>query len=120
MTPFLLLAFQLAAAPLTYDQAKALADTYEASLDASAKSALVKIQGDAIAVAFGNCANRAESPIKSFTVVAHVGENGTTDRTWLKGDTALAQCVRQQLATVRFPVRDGRAFHIFYEFTFTP
>lgn len=120
MTALLLLAFQLAAAPQSYEQAKALADAYEASLDAFAKSALLKVQGDAITGAFGKCSGRAESPIKPFTVVAHVGENGITDQTWLKGDTALAQCVRQQLATVRFPARDGRAFHTSYEFTFTP
>lgn len=117
---FLLLAFQLATTSLTYDQAKALADTYESSLNPSAKSALVKAQGDALGAAFEKCGSRAESPIKPFTVVAHVNEIGATDQTWLQGNTDLAQCVQRQLATAGFPTNGGRAFYTSYEFTFEP
>lgn len=120
MTVSLLLAFQLVAAPSSYDQAKTLADSYEASLGAAAKSALVETQGNALGIAFQKCGDRAESPIKPFTVVAHVNEVGATDQTWLQGDTALARCVQKELSTARFPANGGRAFYTSYEFTFEP
>jgi hypothetical protein len=120
VTVALLLAFQLAAAPLSYDQAKALADTYEASLAPSAKSVLMESQGQALRAAFGKCGSRAESPIKPFTVVAHVSAIGITDQTWLKGNTELAKCVRDQLSTVSFSANGGRSFYTSYEFTFEP
>ncbi|GAB3097716.1 hypothetical protein [Lysobacter terrae] len=121
MTALLLLAFQLAtAAPLSYDQAKALADAYEASLTETAKSRLVKAQADAIDPAFAKCADKAESPIKPFTVVAHVNELGATDQTWLQGSTDLARCIQVELSKAKLPSSGGRAFHTSYEFSFDP
>jgi hypothetical protein len=120
VTAFLLIAFQLAAAPVSYDQAKALADSYEASLSPSAKGALVKTQGGFLGAAFEKCGSLAESPIKPFTVVAHVSEIGTTDQTWLKGSSDLARCVQWQLSTATFPANGGRSFYTSYEFSFEP
>jgi hypothetical protein len=120
VTAFLFLAFQLATAPIPYDQAKALADAYEASLTPSAKSTLIKVQADSLGTAFSKCGSLAESPIKPFTVVVHVNELGMTDQTWLKGDTDLARCVQKQLSATKFPANGGRSFHTSYEFSFEP
>lgn len=120
MTVLLFLAFQVATASLSYEQAKALADAHEASLGPSAKSALIKVQGNALGGAFETCGSRAESPIKPFTVVVHVDGTGAADQTWLQGDTALAQCVQKELAKARLPASDGRSFYTSYEFSFVP
>lgn len=120
MTAFLFLAFQVATASLSYDQAKALADSHEASLGPSAKSVLIKAQGDALGGAFEICGSRAESPIKPFTVVVHVNGIGATDRTWLQGDTPLARCVQEALSKARLPAREGQSFYTSYEFSFVP
>lgn len=120
MTALLFLAFQVATASLSYDQAKALADSHEASLGSSAKSALTKAQGDALGDAFEICGSRAESPIKPFTVVVHVNGSGATDQTWLQGDTSLAQCVQKELSKARLPAAGGQPFYASYEFSFVP
>lgn len=120
MTALLLLAFQLAATPIQFDQAKSLADAYEASLTPSARSSLIKVQGDSLDAAFAKCGNLAESPIKPFTVVAHVNELGMTDQTWLKGDTALAKCVQKQLSSAKLLADRERPFYTSYEFSFEP
>lgn len=120
MTALLFLAFQAATASLSYDQAKALADAHEASLSPSAKSTLIKAQGDALGGAFETCGSRAESPIKSFTVVVHVNGTGAADQSWLRGDTALAQCVQKELAKASLPASDGQPFYASYEFSFVP
>ncbi|QNP41830.1 hypothetical protein [Lysobacter solisilvae (ex Woo and Kim 2020)] len=120
MTAFILLALQLATAPVSFEQAKVLADSYEASLSPSAKLALVKTQGGALGAAFEKCGSLAESPIKPFTVVAHVSEIGATDQTWLSGNSSLAQCVQRKLSTATFPANGGRSFYTSYEFTFEP
>ena len=121
MTALLIfLALQMPTATLPFDEAKAQADSYESSLAQPAKSALVKAQRSSIDAAFKRCGHLAESPIQAFTVVAHVSAIGTTDKTWLKGSTALARCVEQQLATASLPVNGGRSFYTSYEFTFAP
>lgn len=120
MIAVLFLAFQMATAPLSYEQAKALADSHEASLSPSAKGVLIKAQGDALDGAFATCGNRAESPIKPFTVVVHVNGTGAADQTWLQGDTALALCVQKELTRTRLPASDGQSFYASYEFSFVP
>lgn len=116
----ILLALQLTATPLAFDEAKAHADSYEDSLAPSAKAALVRAQGIALRFAFESCGHLAESPISPFTVVARVNEIGTTDKTWLRGGSALARCVERKLATAALPVSGGRSFYTSYEFTFEP
>lgn len=120
MTLLILLALQLSSSALSFDEAKVQADSYENSLGATAKATLVKAQGKALGFAFERCGHLAESPISPFTVVAHVSEIGTTDRTWLRGGTALARCVEQKLAITVLPVNGGKSFYTSYEFTFEP
>ncbi|MFC5576393.1 hypothetical protein ACFPOA_00010 [Lysobacter niabensis] len=81
---------------------------------------MTKTQGDALEAAFAKCGSLAESPIRPFTVVAHVSEIGTTDQTWLDGNSDLARCVQRRLSTVTFPANGGRSFYTSYEFSFEP
>lgn len=115
----LLFVAQLAAADTTFAQAKSLADEYEAAVSPRDKAALVEAQQKALDKAIAAC-----GPIKGapppFTIVAHVAQNGVTDRTWRSGDSALAQCFDQQLRAVVLPMAAGKAFYASYELSFAP
>ena len=117
MIGLLLFVAQLAAADISYAQAKTFADQYEAAISPRDKAALVETQGKALDDAIATC-----GPIKGapppFTIVAHVAASGATDRTWRSGESALAKCFEQKLSSATLPVAAGKAFYTSYEISF--
>ena len=90
------LAAQLAVAPASVDQAKAMADANEASLSKDLMSQLLQSQGTALGSAVGACA-RPQMDLAAFTVVLSLNVDGSVAHSWRKGETPLAKCVHAAL-----------------------
>lgn len=117
MIGFLLFVAQLAAADLSFAQAKALADEYEAVIASKDKTALLAAQEKALDQAIAACGPIQGVP-SPFTIVAHVTREGATNRTWRSGDSALAQCFERKLSSATLPAAAGKAFYTSYEVSF--
>lgn len=117
MIGFLLFVAQLAAADISFAQAKSFADQYEAAISPRDKAELVEAQGKALDDAIVTCGPIKGAP-PAFTIVAHVAQGGATDRTWRNGESALARCFEQKLGTATLPVAAGKAFYTSYEISF--
>lgn len=117
MIGFLLFAAQLAATDLSFAQAKTFADQYETALSAKDQDALMAAQSKALDQAIAACGPIKGAP-SPFTIVAHVSQEGVTDRTWRSGESALAQCFERTLGAVKLPVAAGKAFYASYEISF--
>lgn len=117
MIGFLLFVAQLAAADISFAQAKALADQYESAIASKDLTALVGAQSKALDEAIAACGPIKGSP-PAFTVVVHVDQGGATDRTWRDGESALARCFEQKLAAVALPAATGKAFYASYQVSF--
>lgn len=75
MIGFLLFVAQIAAADLSFAQAKALADEYEAVIASKDKTALLAAQEKALDQAIAACGPIQGVP-SPFTIVAHVTREG--------------------------------------------
>ncbi len=117
MMGFLLFVAQLAATDLSFAQANSFADQYESVLSAKDQDQLREAQSKALDQAIAACGPIKGSP-SPFTIVAHVSQDGATDRTWRSGESALAQCFERTLGTVKLPVAAGKAFYASYEISF--
>ena len=87
----------LAAAPLDFDEAKALADANEESLPKPLSAQLLQSQGDALGSAMAACAH-PDMDLSSFAVVLSLNPDGSVAASWRKGETPLAKCVHKQLS----------------------
>jgi hypothetical protein len=119
MLHVLLMAAQLAAVDLTFAEAKAFADDYEAALNAKDCTTLVDAQTNALSVAIKAC-GPITHVLPPFTIVAHIDMSGQTDRIWRSEDSALAICLDEHLAAARLPAAVGKAFYASYELSFAP
>lgn len=117
MIGFLLFVAQIAAADLSFAQAKSHANEYEAAISPKDKVALVEAQEKAVDQAIATCGPIKGAP-PAFTVVAHVAATGATDRTWRNRDSTLAQCFENELGSASLPVAAGKAFYTSYEISF--
>lgn len=117
MMGLLLFVAQLAAADLSFAQAKSLADEYEAAIGAKDKAELVAAQTKALDEAIATCGPIQGTP-PAFTIVAHVARDGATDRTWRSADSMLAQCFERKLSATVLPAAAGKAFYASYEISF--
>lgn len=97
MLKTVVLAASLAAAPMSVDQAKALADANEESLSRELSSQLLLAQGSALGSAMGKCA-RPGMDLATFTIVLSLTGDGSVSESWRKGETPLARCVHAELA----------------------
>lgn len=114
----MVLAAQAATAPMDFRQAKARADAYENGLSASRHAALRDKQGKALKAAVAACA-RPNPDVSAFTVVLLLNPDGSVKSSWLKGGTALARCVRGQLAAAGLHGHWPSPFYISFEVSFT-
>ena len=86
------------AAPVTFQQAKALADQNEAALSADQLQRLTLAQGALGAAAFSRCAEaQREGDNSPFIVIMELNGDGKIARTWLKGTSKVAICFNNQL-----------------------
>ena len=93
----MLLATQLAAAPMGFEQAKALADANEKNLPKAVSSQLLQSQGNALGSAMAAC-GRPGMDLSAFTVVLSLHADGSVAESWRRGETPLARCVHKELA----------------------
>ena len=93
----ILLAAQLAAAPMGFDQAKAIADANERGLPKERSSQLLQAQGNAIGSAMAAC-GRPGMDMSAFAVVLSLNADGSVAQSWQKSETPLARCVHRELA----------------------
>lgn len=91
-----ILAALLAAAPLSFDEAKALADANEKHLPKAVSSQLMQAQAQAIGSAMTTCGS-PEMDLSAFTVVLSLNADGSVAESWREGETPLAKCVHNQL-----------------------
>ena len=101
MLAVLLFAAQVSAAPLAYEEAKALADRNEAALAADLHGALLESQGRALGSALASC-GRPGMDLAKFTVVLRLNPDGSVAESWRQGETPLAKCVHSKLAVSGF------------------
>jgi hypothetical protein len=113
----LLLAAQVSALDLSFDEAKAAADRYEDVLAPRDVTALVDAQRQALETAMATC-GPARREYSAFVVVVHVAADGTTDRTWRNNEAPYAVCMDRELSVARLPVATGKPFHASYELSF--
>jgi hypothetical protein len=97
MLETIFLATQLAAAPMGFDQAKALADANEENLPKGLSSQLLQAQGNALGSAMATC-GRPGMDLSAFAVVLSLKADGSVAESWRKGETPLAQCVHKALS----------------------
>lgn len=93
----IVLAIQLAAVPMGFDQAKALADANEGNLPREVSSRLLQAQGSALGAAMAAC-GRPGLDLSAFSVVISLNADGSVARSWRKGETPLAHCVHKALS----------------------
>ena len=91
------LAAQLALAPMSFDQAKTLADENEANLSKETTSQLLQAQGNALGSAMAAC-GRPGMDLSPFTIVFSLNADGSMAESWRKGETPLAQCVHKAIS----------------------
>ncbi|MGN2249172.1 hypothetical protein LQ772_02765 [Frateuria edaphi] len=114
---FVFFAMSAATPQLGFDQAKALADKNEASLDRAMSSRLLGAQGKALEAAMTACA-RPDADVSKFTVVLSLNADGSTEASWLQGTTALAKCVQSELAGAGLAGRWPTPFYTSFELSF--
>ena len=90
------LAAQLAVAPVSVDDAKAMADANEASLSKDQMSKLLESQANALGSALGAC-GRPKMDLAEFTIVLSLKTDGSVAHSWRKGETPLAKCMHAAL-----------------------
>ncbi|MGN2242570.1 hypothetical protein ACFWZU_03555 [Frateuria sp. GZRR33] len=117
MLAALVFATVLATSQMGFDEAKALADRNEASLDRATSAQLVEAQGKALHQAVAACA-RPDADVSRFTVVLSLNADGSTQASWLQGSTALARCVRNRLADAGLAGRWTTPFYTSFEVSF--
>ena len=104
---------------MTFDEAKALADRYEATASAAQaddfKMSFIKIGR----VAFAKC---MPSPpleiVPNFTVVMMVDTTGKVQNTWLDNATDFTKCVEGKFAVASLPKPPKSPFYTSFEFVF--
>jgi hypothetical protein len=85
------------AGPASASEAKALAESSEASLSNEQLQLLVKAQGVLAASAFPACASRGAVPA-SFTVVVELAATGRVLNSWVLGESPFTQCFRSAMS----------------------
>ncbi|WP_144900755.1 hypothetical protein [Luteimonas cucumeris] len=113
----LLLAAQLASAPMSFDQAKALADANEANLSKEMSSQLLPAQGNALGSAMATC-GRPGMDLSAFTVVFSLNTDGSVAESWRKGETPLAQCVHKAISAAGLAGQWPTPFYTSIELSF--
>lgn len=96
MLAVLIIATQLAAPPLKFDQAKAMADANEGALPKALSAQLLQAQGNALGAAMSAC-GRPGMDLSRFAVVMSLNADGSVAQSWRKGETPLAKCVHRSL-----------------------
>ncbi|MBD9469260.1 hypothetical protein [Pseudoxanthomonas sp. PXM01] len=107
-----------AQSPADYADAKARADADEASLPATAASAMRDAQGAALDAAITGCATPT-ADTSPFVVVAELDATGKVVRTWRDGATPLAICVQKQIAGSALSAPPRAPFFTSFELSFT-
>jgi hypothetical protein len=97
----LLAAFLAVADPVSFEEAKALADANEANLSSDMRGQLLQSQGEALGSALGACAQPGMD-LKVFTLVFRLNADGTVARSWREGETPLARCMHKELVASGF------------------
>jgi len=113
----IILAAQLAAAPVGFDQAKAMADANERSLPQRISTQLLRAQGKALGSAMATCGHPGMDP-SAFVVVLSLNADGSVAESWRKGETPLAQCVHKELAASGLAGQWPTPFHTSVELSF--
>jgi hypothetical protein len=111
------LATLLAAAPLDFHQAKALADANEKDLPKTVSTQLLQSQGAALGSAMTAC-GLPNMDLSAFTVVLSLNADGSVADSWRKGETPLAKCVHKQLARSGLSGRWPTPFYTSIEMSF--
>lgn len=107
----------LTTSQMGFDEAKALADRNEASLDRQTSGQLVAAQGKALREAVAACA-RPDADVSPFVVVLSLNPDGSTAASWLRGSTSLARCVRNRLADIGLAGHWTTPFYTSFEVSF--
>ena len=119
MFNLLILVAAAASSTMTFDEAKVLADKYEAALPAAQadelKMSFLKIGR----LAFSKC---MPSPpleiVPNFTVVMMVDATGKVQNTWLHDSTDFTKCVEGQFAVASLPKLPKSPYYTSFEFIF--
>ncbi len=117
MLAVIVLVSQLATTNMTFDQAKALADSNEGSLARAVSSQLLQAQGGALGSAIAAC-GRPDMDLSAFTVVLSLNADGSVGESWRKGDTPLAECVHNSLKTTGLTGQWSTPFYTSIELSF--
>jgi len=83
------------ASPLTFDEAKFKADTFESTLSSPDIQTLVNAQGKLASLAFPTCAQRTGSSPTDFTIVVQIDIRGSVVNSWREGESRFAQCFQE-------------------------
>lgn len=110
---------QASGAAVSFDEAMQLADENESSLNGQQFASLLEAQGDALGSAIGAC-GRPGMDLSRFTIVFRLNTDGSVAKSWLKGDTLLAQCVHDHLAMSGFPGLWSEPFYTSLNMSFGP
>lgn len=117
----LLLATQLSAGGMGFNEAKAFADRHEAALERPQTAQLLASQANVAGRSFATCMpSPAPKSLPSFTVVLMLDGTGKPQRSWLKGDAEFARCVERQFTASVFFQPPSAPFYTSFEFTFEP
>lgn len=110
---------QASGADVSFDEAKRLADENEGSLNSLQIASLLETQGDALGSAIGAC-GQPGMDLSKFAVVFSLNADGSVDKSWLKGDTPLANCVHDHLVSSGFPGVWKEPFYTSVQMSFGP
>jgi len=111
----------LSTGAIGFDEAKILADRDEATLRAPFASSLIESQGNVAAQSFAACIpSPPPSSLPSFTIVFVLDSAGKVQKTWLKGDSQFAMCVRDKFAAATFFNPPKAPFYTSFDFKFKP
>lgn len=113
----LLLAAQLAASPIGFDEAKTLADDNEATLSKEVGSQLLQAQGKALGSAMATC-GRPGMDLSAFTLVFSLNADGSVAESWRRGETPLADCVHKTVSISGFAGQWSTPFYTSIEMSF--
>jgi hypothetical protein len=111
----------LSSGTIEFNEAKIHADRDEATLHAPFSSNLVESQGKVAGPAFAACIpSPPPSSLPSFTIVFVLDSAGKAQKTWLKGDSQFATCVRDKFAVATFFIPPKAPFYSSFDFKFKP
>jgi hypothetical protein len=86
------------AGAFSYVEAKARADSDEASLTADQSGALVASQGQAGGESFAKCPlPTPDADLSPFSLVMELDSSGKIVKTWLRGSSPIATCFRSEM-----------------------